>query len=96
MFFTNKYFIWLTPLRYISPRPPSALLSIINGTKRLTSTHQLHVESSVATRAYHGVTVKNFYYSLKGLATVSYEVIKLVSLLAADTGILEKLGPMLR
>ena len=38
----------------------------------------------------------DFYCSLKGLATVSYEGIKLVSLLAADTGILEKLGPMLR
>jgi hypothetical protein len=38
----------------------------------------------------------DFYCSLKGLATISYEGIKLVSLLAADTGILEKLGPMLK
>ena len=43
MFFTNKfiYFIWLTPLRYISPWPLSALLRLINGTKRLLSNHQL-------------------------------------------------------
>ena len=37
----------------------------------------------------------DFYCSLKRLATVSYEGIKLVSLLAADSGYL-KFGPMLR
>jgi hypothetical protein len=39
VFFTNKYFIWLTPLRYISPWPLRAFLRFINGLKRLLSNY---------------------------------------------------------